>query len=274
MVSITHTFVSAKANGTDLTLVQPSNWNAVHTFTAAGSSVILGTNGSAGPVTEITCTNQGFVLLNQPDVPSIQANVFGVFTTGDVKLTCKTSADSGWIMMNDGNFGSATSGAVYANNNAQALFTVIYNNFTDADTPLLTSAGANTTRGAQGSAAAAWAANCRLALPAVLGRAMAIAGTGIGLTARTLGHPLGEETHVLTVGELAQHNHGVTDPGHSHTVGVSNAVFGSGNFAGAQMSGSTNTSNVVTGISIQNAGSNTAHNNMQPSQFFNVMIKL
>src|SRR6516164_8583136 len=30
MLSITHSFVSAKADGTDTTVVRPSNWNAAH----------------------------------------------------------------------------------------------------------------------------------------------------------------------------------------------------------------------------------------------------
>ena len=33
------------------------------------------------------------------------------FTTGDIKLTLKTTADAGWAMFNDGTIGDASSGA-------------------------------------------------------------------------------------------------------------------------------------------------------------------
>jgi len=41
----------------------------------------------------------------------VLGSVQSVFTTGDAKLTLKTVADIGWIMMDDGTIGSATSGA-------------------------------------------------------------------------------------------------------------------------------------------------------------------
>lgn len=45
-ISLKHAFNSAKADGTDSTLVQPSNWNAEHTLTLAGAR-LLG-RGAAG----------------------------------------------------------------------------------------------------------------------------------------------------------------------------------------------------------------------------------
>ena len=45
------------------------------------------------------------------------------FTTGDVKTTLKTTADAGWVMMNDGTIGDASSGGTTrANADTQALF--------------------------------------------------------------------------------------------------------------------------------------------------------
>lgn len=57
-VSLKHSFQSAKGDGTDATLVQPSNWNAEHTLTMAADSV-LGRTGTSGAAAEITCTAFG-----------------------------------------------------------------------------------------------------------------------------------------------------------------------------------------------------------------------
>ncbi|MET3225716.1 hypothetical protein ABIE85_001457 [Bradyrhizobium diazoefficiens] len=128
------------------------------------------------------------------------------FSTGDVKLTLKTAADSGWVLFDDGTFGSASSGSSSrANADTQALFTLFFNNFTDANAPLLTSGGGATTRAGQVSAANAWAANCRMSLPKTLGRALGIAGSGSGLTSRALGVAVGEETHLLATSEIPAH---------------------------------------------------------------------
>jgi Phage Tail Collar Domain len=50
-------------------------------------------------------------------------------------------------------------------------------------------------------------------LPDLRGRTIVGAGHGAGLTARTLGQTLGEETHTLSAAEMPSHTHVVTDPG-------------------------------------------------------------
>lgn len=133
----------------------------------------------------------------------------GLFTTGDAKITLKTTPDAGWVMMDDGTIGNLGSGSSNrSNSDTQNLFNLLYANITDADAPLFSSTGAATTRAAQGTAALAFAANCRIALTKQLGRALAIAGTGSGLTARTLGHYDGAETHAQAYSEMAGHQHG------------------------------------------------------------------
>ena len=209
----------------------------------------------------------------------------GAFTTGDAKLTLKTTADTGWVIMNDGTIGSASSGAsTRANVDCQALFTLLYSNINDLNAPVLTSAGVTSNRATQGTAAAAWAANCRMTLTRQLGRTLGIAGAGSGLTSRALGGFLGEEAHTLTTAELAVHNHAVTDPTHLHTLGPGTV----GNYTGAwdgvaggtfgmNAASSTTSSTTLaagTGVTIQNAGSGAAHNIMQPTSFWNIMIKL
>lgn len=53
-VEITHAFVSNKADGSDSTLVQPSNWNEAHDFTMATSRILGRKTGGAGAVEELT----------------------------------------------------------------------------------------------------------------------------------------------------------------------------------------------------------------------------
>lgn len=200
------------------------------------------------------------------------------FSTGDVKLTFKIVADAGWLLFDDGTFGNVGSGSSSSNSAANlALFTLFFNApFIDAFVPIFTSGGGATTRAAQVSASAAWAANCRMSLPKTLGRALCVAGTGSGLTARTLGGTLGEETHLLTAAEIPAHTHPITDPGHVHSVTV-NSAGGSGFIAnsGPGSAGSVNTTSAVTGITVNNnTGGGGAHNNMPPSTYLNIMVKI
>ena len=111
------------------------------------------------------------------------------FTTGDVKLTLKTTADEGWVMMNDGSIGSSTSGATArANSDTYSLFMLLWN--IPACT-LQTFSGAATEKT---TAIQDWSSNKRLLLPKVLGRALAGAGEGDGLTMRVLGSSTGAES--------------------------------------------------------------------------------
>ncbi|MDE2106485.1 MAG: hypothetical protein KGL39_55235 [Patescibacteria group bacterium] len=53
-VSLNHTFVSAKADGSDSTLVQPSHWNANHTITMAAGKILGRDASGAGTVQELS----------------------------------------------------------------------------------------------------------------------------------------------------------------------------------------------------------------------------
>jgi microcystin-dependent protein len=60
-------------------------------------------------------------------------------------------------------------------------------------------------------------------LPNISGRSTMGAGTGVGLTARTLGQLVGEENHIQVISELAAHTHiqnahSHTQPAHMHTI--------------------------------------------------------
>lgn len=207
------------------------------------------------------------------------------WSTGDIKLTLKTVADSGWRLFDDGTIGDASSGATYANVAALALFTLLYNSpFTDANCPILTSAGAGTTRAAQTSAATAWAAHCRISLPKTLGRALAISGSGSGLTTRVLGAVAGSETHSIVVGEIPT----LTSVNAAQAISVASTVndilrggvsdnfsstAGSGEFDLLTKNTITSTGNNSISVTYTN-GSQTALSLMQPEVFLNAMVKL
>jgi hypothetical protein len=181
------------------------------------------------------------------------------FTTGDVKLTLKTTADTGWVLMNDGTIGNASSGGTSrANADTEHLFTLLWNNTANADCAVSSGRGA--------SAAADFAANKTIALPKALGRALAGYGAGSGLTSRALAAITGTETHTLTEAEMPTHTHATT------LALFGSAQPGAGNFAvgGDGTGGQTGTATA----SVGNAGSGGAHANMQPSLFLSVHIKL
>jgi len=52
-VSLLHNFVSGKLDGTDATLVQPSNWNAQHTLQLGTAKLLGRTTAGTGAAEEI-----------------------------------------------------------------------------------------------------------------------------------------------------------------------------------------------------------------------------
>mgnify|MGYP001614796295 FL=1 len=94
----------------------------------------------------------------------------------------------------------------------------------------------------------------------------------------TLGVTGGLESHTLTTAELAAHSHGVTDPGHNHPTSnipkASSTTLGNIWYFGSANSGtiSVTSDSATTGISINNAGSGSAHKNVQPTIITNYII--
>lgn len=196
---------------------------------------------------------EGTVLTADPSTSTGVAWAANAFTTGDVKLTLKTTADTGWVLMDDGTIGNATSsGTTRANADTEDLFTLLWNNTSNDDCAVSSGRGA--------SAAADFAASKTIALPKSLGRALAVYGAGSSLTARDLAETVGAETHTLTTTEMPSHTHSYTYHLHN-TSGLSGG-------AATVLNGS------EFGSTTGSAGSGGAHNNMQPTVFLNVMIKL
>lgn len=104
--------------------------------------------------------------------------------------------------------------------------------------------------------------------------------TGAGKTCRlsffsnaqTAGIPGGNQSATMTAAEMATHNHGVTDPGHTHTDKSNGA--GPGNSASLVVAGTGNTGSSVTGITINNNGSGLPSSIVQPSRLVGWFIHL
>lgn len=187
-------------------------------------------------------------------------------STGDAKLTLKTTADSGWILMDDGTIGDASSAAsTRANADCEALFTLLWNNVSDTYAPVVTGRGA--------SAAADFAAHKKITLTKQLGRALLIAGAGSGLTSRALGQTGGSEN---AVNVSHTHTATVTDPGHTHggtylrVINTAIATSGPGNVDSSTLPSAT--TGITVGISTDGVSGTGA--NMQPYGAWNIMVKL
>ena len=211
-IVVKHPFVSAKGDGSDATLVRPSNWNANHTIEQATNTILGRLTAGPGATEELPVTSFMMALLNTADLAALSL-ALGLPTTGDARLTYKTTAPIGWIFANDGTIGNTTSGASYVppTYSTSALFTHFYNAFSDAVCPLQTSTGIGTTRVAQGTAAVAFTANCRMVIPKNLGRALIGAGAGAGLTSRPLATSGGLETYTLLLADIPKHTHSASN---------------------------------------------------------------
>lgn len=99
-----------------------------------------------------------------------------------------------------------------------------------------------------------------------------------GASGATMGAVGGLESQTLTTAQMPTHSHGVTDPGHTHSYSVHTTTANPGvsqtvidTIPGSL---STPTISATTGITINNAGSGSAHNNVQPTIVCNYIIRI
>jgi len=291
-LGVTHAFVTAKTDGSDASLLRPSNWNAGHVITMDTNTLMGKASAGTGPAEAIPVSAATIALLASADLPTFLANL-GISppTTGDGRITLKTTPPATWLMMDDGTFGNAGSGAsgpvnlsaTAANVANLALFNLLYT-FSDALCPVLTSAGGATTRASLGTAAAAWAALAQMTLPKQLGRAIVGAGTGAGLTARALGATFGGDTATLGTANLPAYTPGGTITNGAITMSGTFAVQagannnnggGGGSFSATAGTASPTASQATsTFAGTPQGGSSTAFSIAQASAAWNVMVKL
>lgn len=252
------------ANGGDVT-IDPNGAELVN-----GAATFVIPNGFMGM---LLCNGSAFVC---GIFPVAQASIW---STGDVKTTYKVVADPGWVMLDDGTIGDATSGGTTrANADTVALFTHLWNNTANADCAVSGGRGA--------TAAADYAAHKTIALPKFKGRALAGAGTGAGLSARALASVVGSENAIVV-----DHGHGFSlnadaNGNHAHTYTVSSdgggnaipqVVATTANASSSAASESTDAAgshgHTISG-SITNAGSSGTGANLGPRSHLNGMIKL
>ena len=268
-------------------------------ITPTGLAILAGNNAAAirstlglGNVALINLPISGTLIedgtLPQSKITTDFANNMG-FSTGDVKLTYKTMADAGWVFANDGSIGNVGSGATTrANADTEALFRLMWN---ISECTVQTYAGATSSKT---TATQDWQALKRLVLPKTLGRVLGVAGQGSGLTRRNLGSSTGNETITLTAANVPPHSHaGVqcfqADFGYkgdsygkawgspSGAPGVTQPVYY--NHKLTWLTRNDYDFSVITdknGNRMTPSGSSTgsSFNNLQPSSFLNLMIKL
>jgi microcystin-dependent protein len=119
-----------------------------------------------------------------------------------------------------------------------------------------------------GSAAADFGSNRRLVIPKMLGRALAAAGQGAGLTLRNLGTSFGTEGATQTQATMAPHTHPMQ-------------ASSSGSVGGAYVGGAYWLQNMdysgphgIEGCYPQTIGGGAPMTNIQPTSYLNVWIKL
>lgn len=193
------------------------------------------------------------------------------FSTGDNLWSDASGIRAGWILVNDstktaiGNAASLAANSIRANADCEALFK-LYWTYDATDCPLDGHA-----RGA--TADADWTAGYRILIPSKFRRAFAVHDIR---DAFRMAQVEGARTHALTDAENGHHTHAPSDPTHSHNYDnrySSGAIAQSG---GAFLVGTniTATSGSSTGISIGYSGSGSPHNNMPPTIYTNLYIKL
>jgi|WetSurMetagenome_2_1015567.scaffolds.fasta_scaffold00224_37 microcystin-dependent protein len=289
----TNQVLSAWQNGFSFTFIPHADNSAAPTISLDGLTakplrLTSGVNMSAAQLLTGTLRTASYVLatdevLLQAPMDAAAYAMAAAIPTGAIYDFIGSVVPTGYVFLSGRTIGDASSGATErANADTSALFQLLWNSLPNTLAAVSGGRGAN--------AAADYAAHKTITLPDARGRAVVgrddMGGTaasrvtvgGSGVDGTVLGNYGGAETHTLTVAQLAQHGHGVNDPGHTHTYDTPtthgyNTVGGSTSMYSYTPAPGTS-GLAYTGISIQNTGSNAAHNNVQPALIANKIIKL
>lgn len=118
-IQIKHQFVSLKGDGSDLTQVQPSNWNDTHEINQASGTVLGRATVGAGPTEEIPWTAFGRAFINAADQSAAQGILGPVTTLANQSVSYKAlqlASGPGKLIGSNGNPALTITGA--ANNGA------------------------------------------------------------------------------------------------------------------------------------------------------------
>lgn len=212
-VSLKHKFQSAKTDGTDNTLIQPSNWNAEHDLTCAGNRMLGRAAAEAGTVQELDAAAVR-TLIGAATSSEVTALLGALLPAGVFFPYGGATAPAGYLLCN----GQAVSRTTYA-----ALFTAI------------------------GTAWGAGDGSTTFNVPNLQGAFLRGAGAGLNATTRAVGSyeddAFKSHTHTATV----------TDPGHTHTyTAPADSPLAAGG-SGSAFTQNATTASSATGISVTNA---------------------
>lgn len=246
MVSIKHKFTSGKADGADVTVVKPSNWNDTHDITTTALSVYLGRDKSAAgaaqelPVVTSGAGDDGTIWSAAKVQEAINAAVSAIAGSGVPMGTIVASTSvnmPGYLPLDGTTFGAPGSGATWESVAYQALYTHMW------QYPTVFIEGS--TKGA--NAAADWAAGKFLGLPISAGCVLGAAGGALNGPWFNI---MGEDTHVLSVAEMPNHSHQI-----DFFTGANSGLGGVGSGSSLWQSGEIH--------STYGTGGGAAHNNIQ-----------
>lgn len=214
-ISLKHAFQSQKSDGSDTTIVQPSNWNSEHTITCSTGVVLGRASSGVGSVEEIPCTSVGRSLLaasSTADIVSqlnLDTQIQSAFPPGMIAPFAMSSPPSGWLTCD----GSAVSRSTYA-----ALFAVIGTTWGSGD-------GSTT-----------------FEVPDL--RGVFLRGLDAGK-----GYDSSRSFASYQADDYPAHTHPVTDPGHSHTYTAGGAATGTVGSSGFPMAVSVSAPSTATSSS-------------------------